>query len=70
MISELVVMALLFAILTPGVLVYLPPGSSRRVSALFHGVVFAVVWYFIRGPVLRLLSSFEGMESKDDKKKH
>lgn len=63
----LVVMALLFAALTPGVLVWLPFGASRRVAALVHGLVFAVVWHFLHRPIAQLLSSVEGME--DEKKK-
>ena len=43
----LIVMALLFAALTPGVLIWLPTGASRKAAALFHGLVFAVVWYFL-----------------------
>ena len=46
-ISMIIVMALLFAALTPGVLLYLPPGSSIRVAALVHGFVFAIVWCFV-----------------------
>jgi hypothetical protein len=46
-ISMTVVMALLFAALTPGVLLYLPPGASRPVAALVHGFVFAIVWCFV-----------------------
>ncbi len=60
----LVVMALLFAALTPGVLLSLPPGASRIVSALVHGVVFAVVWHFLNAPIAQMLSSFEGMKDK------
>jgi hypothetical protein len=63
----LVVMALLFAALTPGVLIWLPFGASRRVAALVHGLVFAVVWHFLHRPIAQLLSSVEGME--DEKKK-
>jgi hypothetical protein len=63
----LVVMALLFAALTPGVLVWLPFGASRKVAALVHGLVFAVVWHFLHRPIAQLLSSVEGME--DEKKK-
>lgn len=63
----LVVMALLFAALTPGVIVWLPFGASRRVAALVHGLVFAAVWYFLHRPIAKLLSSVEGME--DEKKK-
>ena len=60
----LVVMALLFAALTPGVLIWLPFGASRRVAALVHGLVFAVVWHFLHRPIAQLLSSVEGMDNK------
>jgi hypothetical protein len=36
--------AVLFFVLTPGVLVSLPPGGSRLTVALTHAVVFGVVW--------------------------
>jgi hypothetical protein len=39
-----VFLALLFVLLTPGVLVSLPPGGSKLVVAATHGVVFAVVY--------------------------
>ena len=55
-------MAILFAILSPGVLIWLPTGASRRVAALVHGIVFAVVWYFIH----EFAESIEA--SKDNKK--
>ena len=63
----LVVMALLFAALTPGVFIWLPFGASRKIAALVHGLVFAVVWHFLHRPIAQLLSSVEGME--DEKKK-
>ena len=47
----LIVMAILFAILTPGVLLYLPPKSSLPVAAITHGVVFAIIWHFIHKPL-------------------
>ena len=37
-------LAVLFFVLTPGVLLSLPPGGSRTTVALTHAVVFAVVW--------------------------
>jgi hypothetical protein len=58
-----VVMAILFAILSPGVLIWLPIGASRRVAALVHGIVFAAVWYLIHGFVERI----EGYEDKKEK---
>ncbi len=39
-------MAVLFTVLTPGVLLALPPGSGLTVQAATHGVVFALVWSF------------------------
>lgn len=53
----IVAMALLFAILTPGILLYLPPGSSRTVAALFHGFVFAFVWHFVHRPLSQFTAS-------------
>lgn len=38
-----VYIALLFFVLTPGILVSLPPRSSAKVVALTHAVVFAVI---------------------------
>ena len=36
----------LFVLLTPGVLLRLPPRGSLLTAALVHGVVFAIVLYF------------------------
>ena len=36
--------AVLFFLLTPGVLVSLPPGGSRMTVALTHAAVFGLVW--------------------------
>ena len=36
--------ALLFFLLTPGILLSLPPGGSRTVVAITHAIVFAAVW--------------------------
>jgi hypothetical protein len=40
----LVYMAVLFVVLTPGVVLSLPPGQSLIVQAATHSVVFALVW--------------------------
>jgi len=40
----LVYMAILFTVLTPGVLLALPPGSGPLTQAATHGVVFALLW--------------------------
>jgi hypothetical protein len=39
--------ALLFYVLTPGVLLSLPPGGSKTTVALTHAVVFGVVWHLL-----------------------
>jgi hypothetical protein len=38
--------ALLFVLLTPGVVVTLPGHSSRLTSAVVHGLIFAVLFHF------------------------
>jgi hypothetical protein len=45
-------LALLFVVLTPGVLLSLPPGGSKLVVAATHGVVFAVVYHLTYKSVL------------------
>jgi hypothetical protein len=39
-------MAILFVVLTPGVVLALPPGQGLLVQAATHAVVFALVWSF------------------------
>jgi hypothetical protein len=63
--------ALLFAALTPGVLVTLPPRSSKLVVALTHGVVFALVYHLTRNTARAMLGGREGVDEtlkKGDKK--
>ena len=38
--------ALLFLLLTPGILLRLPPGGSKLTVAITHAVVFALVYHF------------------------
>ena len=45
--------AILFYLLTPGVILSLPPGSSFQVQALTHAVVFAVVHKFVQHGILK-----------------
>ena len=44
--------ALLFIVLTPGVLLSIPPGGSKLAVAATHGIVFAVVYYFTNSAVM------------------
>jgi hypothetical protein len=39
---------LLFVLLTPGVLLALPPGQSLLVQAVTHALVFGLVYYGLR----------------------
>ncbi len=36
----------LFFVLTPGIVLTLPPKSSKYIVAIVHGIVFALIWYF------------------------
>jgi hypothetical protein len=47
--------AALFFVLTPGVLVSLPPGGKKMTVALTHAVVFAVVYQLTHKTVYRML---------------
>ena len=47
--------AALFFVLTPGVVLSLPPGGSRMTVALTHAVVFGVVWCLTHRMVLKAL---------------
>ena len=60
--------ALLFFVLTPGVLVTLPPKSSKLVVAATHAVVFAVVLHVLYKSVAKwTVSGFVDMEEDEDK---
>jgi hypothetical protein len=54
--ASLVYAAVLFYLLTPGVLVSLPPGGSRTTVAVTHAVVFSLVWCYTYKTVSGLLS--------------
>ena len=61
----LVVVAL-FVVLTPGILLSLPPKGSKLVVALTHGIVFAVVLKLIYKPLWKFTSRLEGMAEGAD----
>jgi len=47
--------ALLFFVLTPGVVLSLPSGGSKMTVALTHAVVFGVVWMLTHKLVWKFL---------------
>ena len=55
-------MVVLFMLLTPGVLVNLPPGGSKYVVLATHAVIFAAVWHLTHKVVGRMIDGFEDPE--------
>lgn len=45
--------AVLFVLLTPGVVLSLPPGGTFLTKVVVHAVVFATVFYLTKGAVMR-----------------
>ena len=57
----------LFFVLTPGVLITLPPKSKKLIVAATHGVVFALIWTLTHKLVWKSTRSiFEGVEDRKD----
>lgn len=54
--------ALLFFVLTPGILLTVPPKSSKNAVALVHALVFAIVWHFTHKLVWYATENFESDE--------
>lgn len=54
--------ALLFVVLTPGVLLRLPPKGSLLTVAVVHGVVFALVFCLTSSYVRQLTANISGFE--------
>jgi hypothetical protein len=46
--ANVLVPVILFVLLSPGVLLYLPPGQSHLVQVLTHAVVFGAVYTGLR----------------------
>jgi hypothetical protein len=53
----LLYLVFLFYVLSPNVLLRIPPNGSKHVVALVHAVVFAVVYYYTSGYVGAMLGS-------------
>ena len=54
--------AVLFYLLTPGILLSLPPKSSKMVVAATHAVVFALLYKFTHKIAWKLSMNFEGFQ--------
>ena len=51
-------LAVLFFVLTPGILVSLPKGGSKRMVAAVHAVVFALVFHLLHTMVWKGMEGF------------
>jgi hypothetical protein len=47
----------LFYVLSPNVLLRIPPTGSKHVVAFVHAIVFAIVYYYTSGYVNAMLGS-------------
>ena len=62
-----VFVAVLFFVLTPGILLSLPPGGSKVAVAATHAVVFALVFHLSHKKVMSYLDGgYEGFVSCAD----
>lgn len=55
---------ILFFILTPSILLRLPPKGSKYTVAAVHALVFAVLFYFTASYTMRFFQKVEGMTTK------
>jgi len=55
----LIFIAVLFALLTPGILIKLPPKASPLIVALTHGLVFALIYCLVHKRVFKMLYGYE-----------
>ena len=61
--------AVLFFLLTPAILLRLPPSGSKWTVAAVHAIVFAVIFHFTHKLVWRLGARLEGMTETTAPKK-
>jgi hypothetical protein len=61
--------ALLFFLLTPSILLSLPPKGSKYVVAAVHALVFALIFHFTHKLVWRMGVRMEGMAGMASKNK-
>ena len=55
--------AVLFFLLTPAILLRLPPSGSKYVVAAVHALVFAIIFHFTHKIVWRLGARLEGLDN-------
>jgi len=66
----LIYLFVLFVVLTPGVLLSLPPKSKLLTKALVHGLVFVIVYHFTHKLVWKMTHKiYEGATGSQPAKK-
>ena len=55
--SSFIYVVFLFYVLTPNVLLRIPPNGSKHVVAFMHAIVFALVYYCTYDYMIELLGS-------------
>jgi uncharacterized membrane protein len=66
----LLLAAVLFFLLTPGVLVRLPPKCTLFTCAAFHAVVFTIALFFGSKLLRNLLKKKEGLKEEEEEDKN
>jgi hypothetical protein len=66
MLTNLLLKAVLFMLLVPGVHLSIPPSGSLTEKALIHGVVFAVANYIVYKVIRPVLERFDNPDTKVD----
>jgi hypothetical protein len=61
---NIILKAIVFMLLVPGVYLNIPLGGSLREKALIHGAVFAVVNYYIYLYVRPMLERFDNPDTR------
>jgi hypothetical protein len=64
MLVNLLLKAILFTLLVPGVVLSIPPGAPLVQKALVHGAVFAVVNYYVYLYVRPMFERFDNPDTK------
>lgn len=69
-IIHFIITVLLFVLLTPGILLRLPPKSTALISAIVHAVLFSVVLFFVNKYILPIFTRLEGFKEESGLESH
>jgi hypothetical protein len=63
---HIVYTCLLFVLLTPDILIRLPPNGNKLIVAFVHGFIFAIIYYLTHSFINRVSYDLEGFTSYSD----